>query len=180
MVCDGPHRRVVDAHRPDELLEQLQLALQLVDGQPLVADLALHLADLLLLALDEGAQLAGTVVVLQLVLGYHETAALLARQRALRVVLALVEVRGQAVQLEHRRAPVRSVVAADAQAGQQVAQNPGHGSQVGRRDGIAVDGTGGLAGQPLGYAIAAEGMLTHTCLEGRGGNEEEDREREGI
>lgn len=103
-------------------------------------------------------------MVLQLVLGYHEAAALLARQRPLRIVLALVQVRRQAVQLEDGRAAVRSIVAADAESGQQVAQNSGDGPQVGRCDGVAVHWTGRLAGQPFGYAIAAEGVFADTCL----------------
>lgn len=96
----------------------MNLTLVLVDLQLLLAELALHVGQLLLLRLYQVPELAHTVVILELILGDDQTAALFAQHWSLRIVFALFEMGGQAVQLDDHGATVHNVVAIDAQAGQ--------------------------------------------------------------
>lgn len=90
----------------------------------------------------------------------HSPAAFLARDRSLRVVLAVFEVRLQLVKTQSCGAAEASVVAGHLQFGKHVTHDAGNGSQVGESHHGAVHGTNLLLGKPLCDAGVAEGMLT--------------------
>lgn len=143
----------------------MYLALVLIDLQLLLAELAFHVRQFLLLRLYQIAKFSNAIVILELVFGNDQAATLLAQHWSLRIVFALLQVGRQTVQLDDRVAAVHNIVAIDAQTCQKVPQDPGDCSKLSRCDRCAIQGTGRLTVYPFIDTGTTKGMLAYWCLQ---------------
>lgn len=162
---DGLHRRVGDSQRSHEVFQKMYVPFVLVYLELLFPQFALHVGQLLLLGVYDVSELPHAVVILQLVLGDDEATALLAEHRPLGIVLALFQMRHQTVKLDHHLTSVHDIVAADAEAGQQVSKDPWNRPELSGGDQRTVQGARGLSVYPFVNACTTESVLAYRRLD---------------
>lgn len=133
----------------------------------MIVDFSLEFGKLLLLRVTESSEFLDTVVVLIFVLRNDKSAAVLARKRSLRIVLALFEVGLQGVEFQNGVTSVDLIVAGDVQTTQQISQDARNRSEIGIRYRLSIyrASSSRLPTQPFLDAASAKSVLAVDYLE---------------